>query len=337
MRPLGSREQLVDRHGHDVRPMKPCRLQHPGSPTSVSDFPGIQIDDPRLAAVVDPDAPLLVLYDQLLHSEGPVWEPKRQRLIFSDIPGRRVLAWYPDGRVEVAIDAVPFINGNALDRDGHLIHCEHGRRCISRSDGADGFPAPIVTHFDGKRLNTPNDLTTAADGAIWFTDPVFGLMFPKQGCLAEPELDHRSLYRFDPATGDLRRMADFDQPNGLAFSPDGALLYVSDTSRSIGGPTHDVVTFDVGPDGDLSNRSFFCHTEHGVPDGFLVDIRGWLWMTAGDGLHVYAPDRTRLGFIPTPTTAANCALGGTDGRRLFITAETNLFALDLRQTEHSVI
>ncbi len=309
--------------------MKPCLVRHPGPPKPSPEFAGVQLVDPRLAAVLHADAPLLVLYDQLLHSEGPVWEPRRGRLIFSDIPGRRVLAWYLDGRVEVAIDAVPFVNGNALDLKGHLIHCEHGRRCISRSDGADGFPKPIVTHFEGRRLNTPNDLTTSADGAIWFTDPVFGLMFPKQGCLAEPELDHRSLYRFEPATGELRRMADFDQPNGVAFSPDGTLLYVSDTSRSIGGPTHDVVVFDVGPDGDLSNKRFFCHTEHGVPDGLLVDIRGWLWTTAGDGLHVYAPDRTRLGFIPTPTTASNCALGGVDGRRLFITAESNLFALDL--------
>ena len=281
------------------------------------------------ARVVDPAAPLLILYDQLLHGEGPVWDPRRERLIFSDIPGRRVLAWYPDGRVEVATDAVPFVNGNALDADGRLIHCEHGRRCISRSDSADGFPAPLVTHYEGRRLNTPNDITCAADGAIWFTDPVFGLMFPRQGCLGETELDHRSLYRFDPAAGELRRMADFDQPNGLAFSPDGRTLYVSDTSRSIGGVTHDVVAFDVGANGAFSGRRFFCHTDHGVPDGLLVDPRGWVWTTAGDGVHVYAPDRTRLGFLPTPTTAANVALGGRDGRRLFITAETHLYAFDL--------
>ena len=307
-----------------------CRLRHPGPPKEEARFTGVQIDDTRLAEVLDPGASLLVLYDQLLHGEGPVWEPRHGRLIFSDIPGRRVVAWYPDGRVEVAIDAVPFVNGNALDPDGNLIHCEHGRRCISRSEADDGFPQPLVTHYEGKQLNTPNDLTCAADGAIWFTDPVFGLMFPRQGCLGKPELGHCSLYRYDPSSGDLRRAADFDQPNGLAFSPDGTLLYVSDTSRSIGGPTHDVVVFDVGQSGRLSNRRFFCNTEHGVPDGLLVDVRGWLWTTAGDGLHVYAPDRTKLGFLPTPMTAANCAIGGPDGRRLFITAETNLYAIDLR-------
>ena len=313
--------------GSTTRPV-PCLLRRPGPPMPAPDFPGVQIDDSRLAEVLSPDTPLLVLYDQLLHGEGPIWDAARDRLVFSDIPGRRVLAWHPDGRVTVAIDAVPFVNGHALDRDGALIHCEHGRRCISRSVD-DSFPRPIVTHFEGRRLNTPNDVTVAADGAIWFTDPVFGLMFPRQGCLAEPELDHRSLYRHDPTTGTLERMADFDQPNGVAFAPDGATLYVSDTSRSIGGPTHEVLAFDVGA--TLSNRRTFCRTDHGVPDGFLVDRRGWLWCTAGDGLHVYARDGRRLGFVPTPTTAANVALGGADGRRMFITAESNLYALDLEQ------
>ncbi len=303
-------------------------MRRAGAPVPAPGFPGVRIDDARLAAVLAPTAPLLVLYDQILHGEGPLWQPARDRLIFSDIPGRRVLAWHPDGRVTVAIDAVPFVNGHALDRDGHLVHCEHGRRCISRS-ADDEFPRPIVTHYEGRRLNTPNDVAVAADGAIWFTDPVFGLMSPRQGCLAEPELDHRSLYRHDPVDGTLRRMADFDQPNGVAFAPDGRTLYVSDTSRSIGGPTHEVLAFDVGADGALSNRRVFCRTDHGVPDGFLADRRGWLWCTAGDGLHVYAADGHRLGFVPTAATAANVALGGRDGRRLFITAETNLYALDL--------
>ena len=311
----------------DDRPPHPG-LRRPGPPIPAPGFPGIRIDDPSLAVVVDPRAPLLVLYDQLLHSEGPVWDPVRDRLVFSDIPGRRVLAWHPDGSVTVAIDAVAFVNGHALAADGSLLHCEHGRRCISRSTG-DGFPRPIVTHYNGRRLNTPNDVAVAADGAIWFTDPVFGLMNPRQGCLAEPDLDHRSLYRFDPADDSLRRMADFDQPNGVAFAPGGTTLYVSDTSRSIGGPTHEVVAFDVGAGGALSNRRLFCRTDNGVPDGFIVDRRGWLWCTAGDGLHVYATEGRRLGFVPTGTTAANVAFGGPDGRRRFITAGNNHYALDL--------
>ena len=314
-------------------PDNPCLLRRPGPPDLVAGFTGVQIDDEQLEGVIERASPLLCLYEHAAHGEGPLWLPAKNRFIWSDIPIQRVMAWHPeDGRVEVEIARTHFINANAIDREGRVVHCEHGRRCISRSDGQGGRPMPLVTHFEGKRLNTPNDVTVAADGAIWFTDPIFGMLNPRQGCLAEPELDHRSVYRFDESTGELRRMADFEQPNGLFFSPDGRTLYVSDTARSIGGPTHDVLAFDVGADASLSNCRFFCRTDHGVPDGFAVDCRGWLWCTAGDGIHIYAPDRTRLGFIPTPTTSANCCFGGADGRRLFIAAETHLFAVDLIET-----
>lgn len=163
---------------------------------------------------------------------------------------------------------------------------------------------------------------------------------PSQGSLAEPELDHRSVYRLDPARGHLARMADFEQPNGLAFSGDGATLYVSDTSLSLGqvpglaparavGAKHEVIAFDVGPGGVLSNRRFFCRAEQGVPDGFAVDARGWLWVCTGDGVHVWSAGRERLGFVPLPCVAANCGFGGADGSRLFIAAERYLFAIDL--------
>ncbi|GJE79110.1 gluconolactonase [Methylorubrum thiocyanatum] len=250
------------------------------------------------------------------------------------MPNRRLLAWYPDGRVEVAIDNTQFMNGNALCPDGSLVHCEHGRRCISRSNG-NGVPEPIVTHYEGKRLNSPNDVTVAADGAIWFTDPTFGILMPNQGSLVEPELDHRSVYRFDPRDGALRRMADFDEPNGLFFSPNGRTLYVSDTARSLGEivggharDTHEIQLFDVAADGALSNGRLFCRTDHGYPDGFAVDARGWVWSTAGDGIHVYAPDGVRLGFIPTPEVASNCAFHA-EGSRLFVAATSYLLALDL--------
>jgi gluconolactonase len=207
-------------------------LRRKGPPQPVKDFPGVQIDDARLAAVLSPDAELLCLYEGTLHGEGPIWVPHKGRLFWSDVPNRRLLEWKPDGEVTTAIDGTFFMNGNALGADGRLVHCEHGRRCISRSDGS-GEVEPIVTHYEGKRLNSPNDITVAADGAIWFTDPTFGLLMPNQGSLAEPELDHRSVYRFDPQARELRRMADFKEPNGLFFSPDGRTLYVSDTALSL--------------------------------------------------------------------------------------------------------
>ena len=250
------------------RSLLPGRLlRRPGPPKPVATFQGVQIDDPRLAGILSPAAPLLELYAGTLHGEGPVWQPAQNRLVWSDVPNRRLLAWRPDGEVTVAIDGTYFMNGNALEADGSLVHCEHGRRCISRSRGDGDAPWPIVTHFEGKRLNSPNDVTVARDGAIWFTDPTFGLLMPSQGSLVEPDLNHRSVYRYDVVSGTLRRMADFEQPNGLAFSPDGRTLYVSDTSLSLNeipgghsGTLHQIEAFDVGDafDGEAL-REGLCH------------------------------------------------------------------------------
>ena len=311
-------------------------LRRPGPPKRIENFPGVQVDDSRLAKVLSPDAALLRLYDGTVHGEGTVWRDQDSCLYWSDVPNRRLLRWHSDdGRVTVAIDGTYFMNGNAIDTEGRLVHCEHGRRCISRSDGH-GEVQPIVTHFEGKRLNSPNDIVVAADGAIWFTDPTFGLLMPSQGSLADPELDHRSVYRFDP-NGKLRRMADFEQPNGLAFSPDGRTLYVSDTALSLNeipgpqtGRTHEILAFDVAAGGALSGRRFFWQADHGIPDGFKVDRRGWVWTTASDGIHVIAPDGARLGYIPAPAVCSNCAFGGPAMTRLFIAATQYLLAIDLR-------
>ena len=320
--------------GTDLRPTR--LLRRPGPPAPAKSFAGVQIDDQRLAEILPADQPLAQLYEGTIHGEGPAWQPGRERLLWSDVPNRRLLAWYPDGRVEVEIDGTWFMNGNAVEADGTLVHCEHGRRCISLGGDYEHAPEPIVTHYQGKRFNSPNDVAVAPDGSIWFTDPAFGIIMPNQGALAEPELDHRSVYRFDPATRDLRRMADFEEPNGLAFTADGAVLYVSDTSRSLGevpgfetGSKHEIIAFDVAEGGDLSNRRFFCHTDHGYPDGFAVDVRGWVWTTAADGVHIWSSDRRKLGFIPTPSVASNCTFGGTSGRRLFIAATQYLLAIDL--------
>ncbi|MBA2935209.1 SMP-30/gluconolactonase/LRE family protein [Sphingomonas sp. CGMCC 1.13654] len=302
----------------------------------MAEFRGVQFDDPRLEEVLSGDATPLILHEGTIHGEGTVWQPTEQRLVWSDVPNRRLLGWYPDGHVEVLIDGTWFMNGNAVEHDGTLVHCEHGRRCISRGGDYDNSPEPIVTHYEGKRINSPNDVAVAPDGSIWFTDPIFGIVMPNQGALAEPEIDHRSVYRFDPKSGELTRMADFEQPNGLAFSADGGTLYVSDTSLSLGevpgfkaGKKHEIITFDVGKEGALSNRRFFCHTDHGYPDGFAVDPRGWVWTTAADGVHIWSPDHCKLGFIPLPVVASNCCFGGVDGRRLFIAATQYLLAIDL--------
>ena len=311
-------------------------LRHAGEAVSIPHWRGVQIDDQRLADILSPGAGLLKLYEGTIHGEGPAWMPGSLRLVWSDVPNRRLLGWYLDGRVEVVIEGTWFMNGTAVMADGRLIHAEHGRRCITCGSGDGSQPEPMVTHYRGRRFNSPNDVAVAPDGTIWFTDPIFGIIMPNQGALAEPELDHRSVYRFDPVRDDLQRMADFEQPNGLAFNADGTILYVSDTSLSLGevpghdaGRKHEIIAFDVSDGGALSNRRFFCHTDHGYPDGFVVDQRGWVWTTAADGVHVWSADRRKLGFIPTPAVASNCTFGGEDGRRLFIAATNYLLAIDL--------
>lgn len=311
-------------------------LRRPGAPGELPNARPVQFDDSRLREVIPADARPRVLHQGTIHGEGPAWHAPRGQLFWSDVPNRRLLCWSANGQVDVAIDGTWFMNGNAIQRDGQLVHCEHGRRCISRGGDYTHAPDPIVTHYQGKRLNSPNDVAVAPDGAIWFTDPIFGLVMPSQGALADPELDHCSVYRVDPDTSDVTRMADFEQPNGLAFAPDGRTLYVSDTSLSLGevpgftaGSKHEIIAFDVGAGGVLSNRRFFCHTDHGYPDGFVVDRHGWVWTTAADGIHIWSADRQKLGFIPLPVVASNCCFGGTEGRRLFIAATQYLLAIDL--------
>ncbi|MGH1573578.1 SMP-30/gluconolactonase/LRE family protein [Methylobacterium sp. P31] len=164
----------------------PDLLRPAGPPAPVPDVDPPRAQDPRFSEVVPHAARLVALYDQAVFCEGPTWWPARGILVWSDIEGRRVLGWHPDGRVEVVIDATPFINGNTVDRDGNLVHCEHGNRRLSRT-WPDGRYEVLVDSYRGDRFNSPNDVVCAADGALWFSDPAYGLMMPKQGRLAPSE------------------------------------------------------------------------------------------------------------------------------------------------------
>ena len=297
----------------------------PSDPVPHVDPP--QAQDPRFAAVMPPAARLVALYDQAVFCEGPVWWPARGILAWSDIEGRRVLGWHPDGRVEVVIDATPFINGNTVDRDGHLVHCEHGNRRLSRTR-PDGHYEVLVESYRGNRFNSPNDVVCAADGALWFSDPAYGLNTPRQGRLAESDLGHHSVYRFDPASAALTRVAELGQPNGLAFAPDGRTLYVTDTSRTAGGDGHTIYAYPVTADQTLGERRVVAEVEPGVPDGLCVDHRGWIWTSSEAGIQVFSADGHPLGLIPTPQVCSNCCFG-PDEARLFITSKEHLYAIDL--------
>lgn len=301
----------------------PARLRAPGAPATA------EVDPPRIhsaeALAVLGDARLVTLYDQASWSEGPVWWPRAQSLVWSDIVGRRVLAWREDGAVDVLLDATPFINGNAVMPDGTLVHCEHGRRAISRSNG-EGAATPIVTAAEGIRLNAPNDLIVAADGAIWFSDPTFGLENPQQGVPGDSESGRTAICRVG-ADGAARRMADMTQPNGLAFSPDGRTLYASQTPEHGEG---EAAIFAFDWDGaTLTNRRRFAQVREGIPDGFTVDRRGWLWSSSSAGVEIYDDQGHHLATVPTPSLCSNCTFD-TDETRLFVTGGQHLWMLPLR-------
>ncbi|MFD4369504.1 SMP-30/gluconolactonase/LRE family protein [Rhodococcus sp. NPDC058521] len=295
----------------------------------------ITVHDDRMRSVLGPESRLLSLFDGARWSEGPVWRGESEVLVWSDIESRQLLCWHGSGEQlgMVTVWAAPteFINGNAVDERGRLVHCEHGRRCVSRTE-TDGTITVLIEHYEGNRFNSPNDLVVADDGAIWFSDPTFGIDKAEQGYPAPPELDHRSVYRIDPSTNEVRRMVDLEQPNGLAFSPDGQTLYVSDTSREYdSGGLHDIFAFDVESGPELSGRRRFAAIEPGLPDGLAVDSHGWVWTSSASGVQVFDANSQILGVIETPHVCSNVAFGGSPfGSRVFITSAECLYAVDLR-------
>ena len=294
----------------------------------------VRADDARLDALVDPSAQLRTLFDDGRWCEGPCWAPGLGGLVFSDTKANRTRVLAEDGSAKTLFDPSENGNGNTLDARGRLITCEHRTRRVVRRE-ADGTKTVLADAFGGKRLNSPNDAVVAADGAVWFTDPVFGITQPEEGILAEPEQAARRVYRVTaPGSFGARveAMTDaLDQPNGLAFAPDGRTLYVSESGASLNPEAgRAVMAFAVGADGRLGAPRTFAAIEAGVPDGLKVDAAGRVYAACGDGIRIFAPDGTPLGRIATPTPAANLAFGGSDGRRLFVAAGHAILAIDLR-------
>ncbi|MCH8627668.1 SMP-30/gluconolactonase/LRE family protein [Arsenicicoccus piscis] len=294
-------------------------LRPPGPPLDDTAADWVDLAEPLRPLVAD--SRLLTLYDQAIWAEGPVWWPQRSVLAFSDVRGRRLLGWHEDGSVEILCDVTEFGNGNAVDQEGRLVHCEHGRRAISRTE-PDGSTHVLTDRVGGRRLNSPNDVAVGPDGAIWFTDPTFGLQDPREGYPATPELDVTGVYRW--AGGEPQLMAAFDQPNGLAFAPSGRTLYVTQTPTD--GPVgiHEL-TLDQGR---VLRRRLFATVPRGIPDGLTVDSRGWVWSTSGDGIWVFDEAGAVLGLLRTPHLTSNCTFS-PDGDRLFITAASTLWCLRL--------
>lgn len=263
-------------------------------------------------------------------SEGPVWIGDQNCLLWSDIPNDRIMRWWPSGAIDVFRTPARHTNGHTRDRQGRLVSCEHGGRCVSRTE-YDGTVSILVDSFEGKRLNSPNDVVVKSDGTIWFTDPDYGIWSDYEGHRGESEVGACNVYRFDPASGALGIVADdYERPNGIAFSPDERLVYIADTgvTHRPDGPHH-IRVHDVIDGTKLGPGKVFAEIEGGFADGFRCDEHGNVWTSCGtaNGVAVFAPDGTKLGKIDLPEATSNLVFGGPNRNRLFMTATTSVYSL----------
>jgi gluconolactonase len=293
--------------------------------------PAVVLDE-RFRPLVNSNARLEKLYEGCRWAEGPAYFPAGRYLVWSDIPNDRMLRFdETTGSTGVFRQPAGYSNGNTVDRQGRLVTCEHGNRRVTRTEH-DGSVTVIASHFEGKRLNSPNDAVVRSDGSIWFTDPSYGIDSDYEGHKAESEVGACHVYRVDPHSGAIRIVADdFVRPNGLAFSTDERKLYVADTGASHveNGPRH-IRAFDVGESGNLSGGSVFATCTSGLFDGFRFDEAGRIWTSAGDGVHCYDPDGTLIGKISVPEVVANVVFGGVKRNRLYICGTTSLYAIMLQ-------
>ena len=296
--------------------------------------PAVEVLDPRFEKYRVGDAAVERLYTGMRWAEGPVWFADGRYLLFSDIPNNRMLRWLEEtGEVSVFRSPSNYSNGNYRDRQGRLITCEHDTRRVTRTE-YDGTITVMFDRFQDKKLNAPNDLAVHSDGAIWFSDPGYGIMSNYEGHKAPFELP-ANVYRLDPKTREATVVAtDMDKPNGLCFSPDEKKLYIVDT----GVPKHPsdprpIRIYDVVDGVRLTNGRLFVNMAPGSSDGIRCDVDGNVWSAAGwagegyNGVHVFAPDGTLIGKIHLPETCANLCFGGAKRNRLFMTASQSLYAI----------
>ena len=309
---------------------------------SAADSPYASLEslDPRFDELIAPDTKIEKIADDLMWSEGPLWEAGRKTLLFSDIPRNRVMQWHADKGVSVFLEssgysgAAPFTgkepgsNGLTFDPQGRLVLCQHGDRRVSRRE-ADGTIVPLATAFEGKRLNSPNDLVFDDKGALYFTDPPYGL----PGTFKDPakELPFQGVYRVS-ADGRITLLTkELEAPNGLAFAPDYRTLYVANSQKTVA----IWKAYPVNADGSLGAGRMFADSTglyregDGVPDGLKVDVKGNVFATGPGGVLIYTLEGTLLGRILTGVPTANVAFG-EDGATLFITANHRVLRMRTR-------
>ncbi|GAC1338282.1 MAG: SMP-30/gluconolactonase/LRE family protein [Acetobacteraceae bacterium] len=291
--------------------------------------PAVQVLDKSFAKYRIALAAVERLATGLRWAEGPVWFGDARHLLVSDIPNNRIVKWDEQtGQLSDFRRPSDYANGNTRDREGRLVTCEHGGRRVTRTEH-DGEITVLMDRFEGKRLNSPNDVVVKSDGTIWFTDPAFGLLGDYEGNRAEQELP-MNVYRLDPATGRATVVEDsVPGPNGLAFSPDEKTLYLV-ASRA---EPREIVAYDVQDDGTLQRRRVLINAGPGTPDGFRLDEDGNLWCGWGmgtpelDGVMVFNKEGAPIGRIQLPERCANLCFGGRRQNRLFMAASQSIYAL----------
>jgi gluconolactonase len=288
-----------------------------------------EVLEPEFERFVLGNAPVKQLATGFDWVEGPVWFGDAGCLLFSDIPNNRILRWAPGSGLTTYREPSNYANGHTRDRQGRLISCEHGKRRVTRTE-FDGRITVIADCFDGKLLNSPNDVIVARDGGIWFSDPHYGIMTNYEGFVAKQE-NPCVVYRADPATGALDVMLDdMNCPNGLAFSPDERSLYVADTGRMFSKDAQKIRIYDMAEGLPVNGRDF--HTiSPGCADGIRVDSDGNIWSSAADGVHCIGPDWRLLGKILIPELVSNLCFGGRAKHELYITATTSLYRITLNR------
>lgn len=288
------------------------------------------VHDERFAALMIGHAKLEKLWSGCRWAEGPAYFAAGRYLVWSDIPNNRMMRFdETDGSVSVFRLPANNSNGNTTDRQGRLVSCEHLTRQVTRTEH-DGSITVLADRFEGKRFNSPNDVVVKSDDSIWFSDPTYGIDSDYEGLCQPAEIGGCHVYRLDPATGALSIVVrDRVMPNGLAFSPDERVLYVSDTGRSHrpGWPVT-ITAYPVAGDGQaLGQGKTFAQLETGMYDGFRVDTAGNVWSSAGTDVVCYASDGTHIGTIPVGEIVGNVCFGGLHRNRLYICGQTSLYAL----------
>ncbi|WHT16980.1 SMP-30/gluconolactonase/LRE family protein [Crossiella sp. CA-258035] len=279
-----------------------------------------EVLDERFQRVAGDDY-LEVLFDGGRWLEGPAYFPAGRYLVFSDIPNDRMMRWdETTGAVGVFRQPANYSNGHTVDRQGRLVSCEQGARRVTRTE-PDGTVTVLADQWQGRKLNSPNDIVQRSDGSLWFTDPSYGIDSDYEGNRGESETDGCHVYRIDPG-GEVTRVADdFARPNGLAFSADEQQLYVADTRH------RHIRRFTVLDNGTLSGGEVFAECATGNPDGVRLDELGRVWLAAGDGLHCFAPDGTLIGKLRVPEVCANLTFGGPKRNNLYICATSSVYSI----------